>query len=65
MCGMFKRPKNQENSYKNVKDFKSNDIGTYVAALKIGTINVVKGDILNKKFLKLYSNFPEKLVLIA
>ena len=44
--------KSKKNSYKNVKNFRSNDNGTYLTALKIGTNNIVKGDILNEKFLK-------------
>ena len=39
-------------------------IGTYLAAQKIGK-NVVKGDILNKKFIKSCSHLPEKLFFIA
>ena len=38
----------------------SNDIGNYLATLKVGTKNVVKGDILNEKFLKLNSPFLRK-----
>ena len=38
MCGMLNRPKI---NCKNVKNFRSNDIDTYLATLKIGTKNVV------------------------
>ena len=37
----------KKNSNKNIKHFRSNDIGTYVATLKIGTNNVVIGDMRN------------------
>ena len=40
----------KETVKKNVKNFRPNDIGTYLATLKIGASNVVIGDILNEKF---------------
>ena len=39
---------------------RSNGIGTHLATLKIGTNNVVIGDILNKKLFKLHSHLLEK-----
>ena len=62
-CGMFDRPRKTVN--RNVKNFRSNDIGTYLVMLKIGTNNAVIGYILNEKFLKLYSHIPQKLIFIA
>ena len=50
---------------KQFKDFRSNDIGTYLATLKIGRNNVVIGDILNEKFLKSHPHLPEKFAFIA
>ena len=61
---MFNRS-TKKNSYQNIKNFGSNSIGTHLAALKIGTNNVVKGDILNEKFLKLNYHLPEGLVFIV
>ena len=66
MCGMFNRPrKTKKNSYKTIKNFRSNDIGTYLGMLKIGTNKVVINDILNEKFLKSHSHFLVKFIFIA
>ena len=54
MCGMLNRPRKT-----------TNDIGTYLVVLKIGTNIVLIGDALNERFLKSHSHFPEKLIFIA
>ena len=55
----------QENNYKNFKNFRSNDTGTYLVTLKIVKNNVMIDDILNEKFLKSHSHLPEKIVFIS
>ena len=52
MSGIFNRPRKTVTKMFRIPG--QNDIGTYLATLKIGT-NVVIGDILNEKFLKLHA----------